>query len=310
MHKIGFIVYPAFSPMNFAATSVFETANWKLGSAAYEVTLLSENGGLVATSLGYEIQTSSFKRRTFDTLIVAGGIAVPAATPGLLNYLRSATRRTGRIASICTGALILAEAGLLDGRRATTHWKFAREMQRDYPKIAVEEDRIFTIDGPIWTSAGMSAAIDLALALVEKDLGAEIARVVAKILVVYHRRAGGQSQFSTLLDLGAQSDRVQTALTYAKEHLSTPLSVDALANAAFLGPRQFSRLFKEETGQSPAKAIERLRAESARLMMEAGRFSAEEIARKNGFGNRERMRRSFVRAFGQSPQTIQRAVST
>src|SRR5271166_553868 len=201
MHKIGFIVYPAFSPMNFAATSVFETANWKLGSAAYEVTLLSENGGLVATSLGYEIQTSSFKRRTFDTLIVAGGIAVPAATPGLLNYLRSATRRTGRIASICTGALILAEAGLLDGRRATTHWPFARDMQRAYPRIAVEEDRIFTIDGPIWTSAGMSAALDLALALVEKELGAEIARLVAKILVVYHRRSGGQSQFSTLLDL-------------------------------------------------------------------------------------------------------------
>jgi transcriptional regulator GlxA family with amidase domain len=182
-------------------------------------------------------------------------------------------------------------------------------MQRDYPRIAVEEDRIFTIDGPIWTSAGMSAAIDLALALVEKDLGAETARVVAKILVVYYRRAGGQSQFSTLLDLDAQSDRVQTALTYAKEHLSTPLSVDALANAAFLGPRQFSRLFKEETGKSPAKAIERLRVESARLMMEAGRFSAEEIARKNGFGNRERMRRSFVRAFGQSPQTIQRTVN-
>jgi transcriptional regulator GlxA family with amidase domain len=308
MDKIGFIVYPAFSPMNFAATSVFETANWKLGLAAYEVTLLSENGGPVATSLGYEIQTSSFKRRTFDTLIVAGGIAVPAATPGLLNYLRSAAHRTGRIASICTGALILAEAGLLDGRRATTHWQFARDMQRAYPRIAVEEDRIFTIDGPIWTSAGMSAAIDLALALVERDLGAEIARVVAKILVVYHRRAGGQSQFSTLSDLDAQSDRVQTALTFAKEHLSTPLSVDALANAAFLGPRQFSRLFKEETGQSPAKAIERLRVESARLMMEAGCFSAEEIARKNGFGNRERMRRSFVRAFGQSPQTIQRTV--
>jgi transcriptional regulator GlxA family with amidase domain len=155
----------------------------------------------------------------------------------------------------------------------------------------------------------MSAAIDLALALVEKDLGAAIARAVAKILVVYNRRAGGQSQFSTLLDLDAQSDRVQTALTYAKEHLSTPLTVDALANAACLGPRQFSRLFKEETGQSPAKAIERLRVESARLMMEAGRFSAEEIARKNGFGNRERMRRSFVRAFGQSPQTIQRTVN-
>jgi transcriptional regulator GlxA family with amidase domain len=309
MHKIGFIVYPAFSPMNFAATSVFETANWKLGSAAYEVTLLSEHGGPVTTSLGNEIQTSSFKRRTFDTLIVAGGIAVPTATPGLLNYLRSAAHRTARIASICTGALILAESGLLDGRRATTHWQFAREMQRDYPRINVEEDRIFTVDGPIWTSAGMSAAIDLALALVEKDLGAEVARVVAKILVVYYRRAGGQSQFSTLLDLDAQSDRVQTALTYAKEHLSTALPVDALANVACLGPRQFSRLFKEETGQSPAKAVERLRVESARLMMEAGRFSAEEIARKNGFGNRERMRRSFVRAFGQSPQAMKRTVS-
>ena len=309
MHRVGFIIYPAFSPMNFAVMSVFETANWKVGSPAYEVTLLSENGGPVATSLGYEIQTSSFKRRTFDTIIVAGGITAPAATPGLLNYLRSGIQRSRRIASICTGALMLAEAGLLDGRRATTHWYYARNMQRDYPKIAVEGDRIFTTDGPIWTSAGMSAGVDLALALVENDLGAEIAREVAKILVVYHRRAGGQSQYSTLLDLDATSDRVQTALAYAKEHLGTPLSVGTLANAAFLSPRQFSRLFREETGQSPAKAIERLRVESARLMMEAGRFSVEEIARKNGFGNRERMRRSFVRVCGQPPQTIQRTVS-
>jgi transcriptional regulator GlxA family with amidase domain len=286
MHKIGFIIYPGFSPMNFAVTSVFEITNWKVGSGAYRVTLLSERGGPVATSLGYEIQTSSFKRRTFDTLIIAGSIAAPAATPGLLNYLRSAVHRTARIASVCTGALVLAEAGLLDGRRATTHWQFARNMQRRYPKIAVEEDRIFTIDGPIWTSAGMSAGLDLALALVEKDLGVEIARAVARVLVVYHRRAGGQSQFSTLLDLDATSDRVKTALTYAREHLSKPLAVKELANAAFLSPRQFSRLFREETGRSPAKAIEQLRVESARLMMEAGRFSAEEIVRKNGFGSR------------------------
>jgi transcriptional regulator GlxA family with amidase domain len=182
-------------------------------------------------------------------------------------------------------------------------------LQRRYPKIAVEEDRIFTTDGPIWTSAGMSAGVDLALALVENDLGAEIARVVAKMLVVYHRRAGGQSQHSTLLDLDAQSDRIQTALVYAKEHLSAPLSINDLASAAFLSPRQFTRVFKEETGQSPAKAIERLRVESARLMMEAGRFSANEIARKNGFGNRERMRRSFIRAFGQPPHAIQRSVN-
>src|SRR5277367_5313394 len=163
MHKIGFIVYPAFSPMNFAVTSVFETTNWKVGSAAYEVTLLSEHGGPVPASLGYEIQTSSLKRQKFDTLIVAGGLTGTATTPGLLKYLRSAAHRTRRITSICTGALVLAEAGLLDGKRATTHWQYAREMQRNYPRIAVEEDRIFITDGPIWTSAGMSAGVDLAL---------------------------------------------------------------------------------------------------------------------------------------------------
>ena len=309
MHRIGLVTFPGFSPMNLAVTSVFETANWKLEKKAYEVTLLSESGGPVATSLGYEIQTVPFDRRTFDTLIVGGGIAVPEARPALLNYLRSPRHQSRRIASICTGALILAEAGLLDGRRATTHWRFAKDMQGRYPKVTVDDDRIFVVDGPIWTSAGMSAGVDLGLALVERDLGADIARGVARILVLYHRRAGGQSQFSTLLDLDAASDRVQTALTYAKQHLGRSLAVNDLAKAAYLSPRQFSRLFKQETGRSPAKAIEQLRVESARLMMEAGRFSTEEVARKNGFGNRERMRRSFVRTFGQSPQAFQRKLT-
>ena len=309
MHKVGFIVFPAFSPINFAATSVFETANWQIGKPEYQLTLLSEDGGPIATSLGSQIQTVSFKRRAFDTIIVAGGIEPPTATPGLVKYLQSAIHRSRRIASICTGALVLAEAGLLDGRRATTHWNAAREMKRRYPRIAMEEDRIFITDGPVWTSAGMSAGLDLALAMVVSDLGVEIARAVARTLVVYHRRAGGQSQFSTLLDLDAQSDRIQNALTYAKKNLSLRLSVVGLAKAAFLSPRQFSRVFREETGRSPARAIERLRVESARLMMEGGRFSAEEIARKNGFGNRERMRRSFLRAFGHSPQAIQRTLA-
>jgi len=309
MHRVGFIVFPAFSPINFAATSVFETANWQTGKPEYQLTLLSEDGGPIATSLGSQIQTVSFRRRAFDTIIVAGGIEPPIATPGLVKYLQSAIRRSRRIASICTGALVLAEAGLLDGRRATTHWNAAREMKRRYPRVAMEEDRIFIADGPLWTSAGMSAGLDLALAMVENDLGVEIARAVARTLVVYHRRAGGQSQFSTLLDLDAQSDRIQSALTYAKKNLSSPLSVVGLAKAAFLSPRQFSRVFREETGRSPAQAIERLRVESARLMMEGGRFSAEEIARKNGFGNRERMRRSFQRAFGYSPQAVQRNIA-
>jgi AraC-like DNA-binding protein len=159
------------------------------------------------------------------------------------------------------------------------------------------------------TTVAGSAPVDTALALVEDDLGPESARAVAKLLIVYHRRAGGQSQFSTLLNIDSQSDRIQAALTYAI-NLNSCLSVAALAKSAFLSPRQFSGVFREKTGWwSPAKAIERLRVESARLMMEAGRFSAEEIARKNGFGSRERLQRSFVRAFGQSPQAIQRTVS-
>jgi transcriptional regulator GlxA family with amidase domain len=148
----------------------------------------------------------------------------------------------------------------------------------------------------------------LALALVEKDHGREMAQATAKLMVVYQRRAGGQSQHSTLLDLDAVTDRVQSALAFAKENLSKPLTVEDLAAAAFLSPRQFGRLFKTEIGQTPARAIDLLRVESARLMMEAGRFSAEEIARKNGFGNRDRMRRSFIRAFGQSPQAIERNI--
>lgn len=306
MHRIGFVIYPDFSPMSFAATSAFETANWRLGSAAYEVTVVSPRGGPVATSLGTPIQTSPLGRRAFDTVVVAGGIAVPRGTPDLVRSLRSAARRGARIAAICTGAFVLADAALLDGRRATTHWYHAERLRRDYPKIRVDSDRIFVRDGPIWTSAGMSAGVDLALAMVEADLGPEAAREVARVLVVYHRRAGGQSQHSVLLDLDAASDRVRTALAYAKEHLGGPLCVDDLARAAFLSARQFSRLFREETGHSPAKAVERLRVEAARLMMEAGRFSVEEVARENGFGNRERMRRAFVRAFGRTPQAMRR----
>lgn len=306
MRTIGLVVYPSFSAMSLAVTTVFETANLYTGTTAYKISLVSEHGGPVATSLGYELQTASLKRRSFDTLIVAGNNKGAPASAGLLSYLRGAGSRTRRIAAICTGAFTLAEAGLLDGRRATTHWHFARTLQQKYPKIEVDADRIFIVDGPIWTSAGMSAGVDLALALVEKDLGAETARMVARKLVVYHRRAGGQSQYSALLDLDAKSDRVQTALAYARENLGAELSVRELARAAHLSPRQFSRLFHEETGQSPAKAVERLRIEAARLMMESGRFSVEEVARENGFGNRERMRRSFVRAFGQPPRALQR----
>jgi transcriptional regulator GlxA family with amidase domain len=310
MRRIGIVVFPRFSPMSLAVTTVFETANLHTGTSAYEVTLISEHGGPVATSLGFMVETVAFGRRSFDTLIVAGDNDAAPRSPGTLKYLASATARgTRRIAAICTGAFALAEAGLLEGRRATTHWHFARTLRERYPAIEVDEDRIFVVDGPIWTSAGMSAGIDLALALVERDLGADVAKMVARKLVVYHRRGGGQSQHSVLLELDARSDRVQRALAYARENLGTTLSVDELSRAAHLSPRQFSRLFHDETGQSPAKAVERLRVEVAREMMESGRYSIEEVARETGFGNRERMRRSFVRAFGRPPRELQRAGS-
>ena len=214
---------------------------------------------------------------------------------------------TRRIASICTGAFALGEAGLLDGRRATTHWLFAKELQRRFPKASVEVDRIFIADGQVWTSAGMTAGLDMALGLVERDVGPEKAREAARTLVLHHRRAGGQSQHSTLLDLDAKSDRVQNALQYARRNLGRPLSVEELADAACLSPRQFSRVFRAETGLSPAKAIENLRLEAARLMLEQGRLPIETIAIETGFGDRERMRRSFVRTFGQTPRAIRTA---
>ena len=206
----------------------------------------------------------------------------------------------------CRGAFILAEAGLLDGRRATTHWHRARELQIRFPKLKVEEDRIFIVDGQVWTSAGMTAGIDLALAMIENDFGADVARAVARKLVVYHRRAGGQSQFSALLELEPKSDRIQRALEYAKRNLDTPLTVRQLAAAAHLSPRQFSRAFRAETGQSPAKAVENLRVEAARLMMEQSRHPIDVIARQTGFADRDRMRRAFLRNFGQPPQVIRR----
>jgi transcriptional regulator GlxA family with amidase domain len=172
----------------------------------------------------------------------------------------------------------------------------------------VEEDRIFIVDGTVWTSAGMTAGIDLALAMIEKDLGADVARAVARRLVVYHRRAGGQSQFSALLELEPKSDRIQGALAYARRNLDTPLTVGQLAEAAHLSPRQFSRAFRSETGQSPAKAVENLRVEAARLMVEQGRHPIDVIAQQTGFADRDRMRRAFLRVFGQPPQAIRRNV--
>ncbi|HEX2840814.1 GlxA family transcriptional regulator [Hyphomicrobium sp.] len=307
MRRITFIVYPDNSVIALAALSVFETANMFAEETPYEFRFVSETGGLVRTSLGMHLQTERFSEEPGDTLLIGGG-ATSRESPSaaMIDFVRAAVPTHRRIAAICTGAFVLAEAGLLDGRRATTHWFHARELQKRFPKAKIDEDRIFINDGPVWTSAGMSAGIDLALALVEDDLGAEIAKSVARKLVLYHRRGGGQSQFSTLLELSPKSDRIQTALAYARENLHTPLSVPQLAEAAHLSPRQFSRAFRAETGQSPAKAVEKLRVEAARALMEQSRHPIDVVAQQAGFSDRDQMRRAFLRAFGQPPQALRR----
>lgn len=304
---VAILVFPEFQILDLVATTVFEVANKLPGGPHYDVHLLSEHGGMVPSSSGVPVGTEPFGERAIDTLMVAGSMQVVISTDGFVRYLRAASAAARRTAGICTGAFLLAEAGLLDGRRATTHWSQARDLQSMYPKAKVDEDRIFIQDGNIWSSAGMTACIDLCLALVEQDLGVELARAVARHLVVYHRRSGGQSQFSALLELEPKSDRIQQALTYAKSNLRKPLSVDELADAANLSRRQFSRTFRIETGQSPARAVETLRVEAARAMIESGNHPIDVVARENGFDDPERMRRAFIRAFGLPPQAIKRA---
>ncbi len=296
-----------FANLSFAPLAVFEAANLVLGEPFYELHVVSAPGGHISNSFGMEVQTERASEVCLDTLLVGAPPDISPLLPDIVEFLMDAPARIRRIASICVGAFILGEAGLLDGHRATTHWLFGRELQNRYPRTRVEVDRIFIADGPIWTSAGMAAGIDLALGLVERDIGVAKAREIARMMVVHHRRAGGQSQHSALLEIDAKSDRVQDALQYARCNLSGDLCIERLATVACLSPRQFSRVFRAETGMSPAKAIGNLRLEAARLMLEQGRLAIEAIAQETGFRDRERMWRSFLRAYGQPPQAIRNA---
>lgn len=306
MRDVAFVVYPGYSVMALAVVTAFEVANMLADDPPYDLHFVSETGGKVRTSSGMMVETEPFTDMPFDTLVVGGATTPMPSTPGLIAFMKDAPKRHRRIAAVCTGAFVLAQAGLLNGRHATTHWLHARDLQKQFPKVKLDEDRIFINDGPIWTSAGMTAGIDLGLALIENDLGADLAKSIARKLVVYHRRGGGQSQFSTLLELTPKSDRIQTALAYARENLHKPLTVPELADAAHLSPRQFSRAFHAETGQSPAKAVENLRVEAARNLMEQSRHPIDVVARQTGFSDRDHMRRAFLRAFGQPPQVLRR----
>jgi transcriptional regulator GlxA family with amidase domain len=242
-------------------------------------------------------------------LLVAGGEGVEAAVrcDKTLNFVRTMARRGVRLASVCSGAYILAEAGLLDGRRATTHWRRTRHFLTAHPKVKLEPDRIFVRDGNIWSSAGITAGIDLALAMVAEDFGDEVAQKTARQLVLYNRRSGGQSQFSSLLEFKAPSGRFAPLLSWAREHLDAPLTVEDLAEQAGMSSRHFTRAFIAETGSTPSKAVERLRIEVARQRVQSSSEAIERVAQLTGFRDPERMRRAFIRAFGQPPQSLRRA---
>ena len=307
---VAVLIFPEFQLLDAAGPiTVFEAAGRDAAPPAYRLRVMAGAAGPVVSSCGVPLVAEPLIDGALDTLIVAGGWGTrnTSACAQTLDYVRAAAARARRTASVCSGAFILAAAGLLDGRRATTHWARAAEFARAYPQVRVEPDRIFVRDGTTWTSAGITAGIDLALALVAEDLGEAVAKRAAQQLVVYHRRPGGQSQFSALLEADRPDSRFSSLLAWARERLNERLSVERLAERAAMSPRHFARAFAADTGITPAKAIERLRLEAARDEIESSAAPIEHVAAHTGFGDPERMRRAFLRAFGQPPQALRRA---
>jgi len=307
MHRVGLLISDYFQVLGLSTLSIFEFANQVKGEPFYDCAVYSERGGSVLSSYGFSVDSKPLDADApVDTWLIAG-VLTPVelpATPGVVTFLQTHALKARRVAGICTGAFVLGQAGLLAQRRATTHWIHAQTLKTMHPTTRVEEDRIFIIDDHVWTSAGLTAGLDMALGMVEKDLGADVARSVAHLLVMHHRRSGGQTQHSEMLMLAPRSDRLQSALEYARKNLSKPLTIEEMADAVLVSARQLSRLFRSETGKSPAKAVEALRLENARLLIEQSRLSMEVIARESGFRDRRHMREVFMRGYGIPPQSI------
>lgn len=308
--RIAFLIFPEFQLLDAAGPiAAFEIAA-RVSPGAYALKVIAESAGPVTSSSGASLQAERFSTpRTIDTLVIAGGEGTRAAmfSKRTQTFLRKCATQSRRVASVCSGAYLLAESGLLDGKPATTHWTRSADFARRYPRVNLEADRIYTRAGKIWTSAGITAGIDLSLALIAADLGEDVARRVAQQLVVYRRRPGGQSQFSALLDMERAEGRFAPLLDYVRANLAAPLDVETLAARACMSPRHFARAFQAETGVTPAKAVERLRAEAAKAALESGARSVQLVARQSGFGDPERMRRAFVRLFGAPPSALKRA---
>jgi transcriptional regulator GlxA family with amidase domain len=308
--EIGVLVFDGFQLLDAAGPiGVFEMPTRGMSPPPYQLTLFSLDGGPVRSSCGVAMLTEALPQKLkLDTLIVSGGEGTREAymDERLLAAIRDLSARTRRTCSVCSGAFLLAGAGLLKGRRATTHWRRSAQFQRTFPDTRLVADRIYTQDGKFWTSAGITAGIDLALALVEDDLGEEISRRAARELVVHQRRAGGQSQFSVMQDVRLASGRFDELIGWVRTNLAAPLDVDTLAARAAMSPRNFARVFRSETGATPARFVEKLRLEAARQSVETTTLSLQQIAADSGFGDPERMRVAFMRAYGQPPMVLRR----
>ncbi|MFE2748057.1 GlxA family transcriptional regulator [Streptomyces scopuliridis] len=289
---------------------VFNGAGLATGDrGAYRIRTASLDGAPVRTSSGLTLVPDLALTDAPDphTLVVPGGSGTRGPDPLLIAWLRERAPRAGRLVSICTGALLLAAAGLLDGRRATTHWMAADLLATHYPAVEVDPDPIYIRDGEIATSAGVTSGIDLALALVEEDLGREVALTVARHLVVFLRRPGNQAQFSAQLAAQtAQREPLRDVQSWISDHPGGDLSVESLAARARLSPRHFARAFRAETGMTPGRYVERVRVEHARRLLEESADGVEEISRACGYGTPEAMRRAFIRALGTAPAEYRR----
>lgn len=298
----GFQILDAAGPI-----AAFEIAS-EFAPHAYRIRTVATEASSITSSSGIAMPAEAMKRqRNVDTLVVVGGGGTREALDDsvLIASIARLAARARRVASVCSGAFLLGKAKLLEGKRATTHWRRASQFKRLFPNVRLDPDSIFIKDGAVWTSAGVSAGIDLSLAMIAEDLGAEVATNVAREMVVYAKRPGGQTQHSALLQLYAP--RFNDLNAWMARNLAGDLSIERLARQAAMSPRNFARAYSADTGMTPAKAVERMRLEAARAALQRG-GAIQEIATKTGFGDGERMRRAFVRQYGAPPAALRRTL--
>jgi transcriptional regulator GlxA family with amidase domain len=317
--RIAIVAFPGVTLLDISGPAqVFaELQEIELSAAGYALSYLSTSGGLVTTDVGMMVDTApvaSIKPQQVDTLVIPGGPGIWALRQDdvLMSWIMQVVPKARRIASVCLGAFVLAWTGSLDGKRAATHWRYCPRLQDSFPNIRVEPNAIFVQDGRVWSSAGVSAGIDLALAMIEEDFGHTIALDIARRLVVFLKRPGGQSQFSTVLAAQASDveGRFSALHAWIIENIASDLKVEALAERAGMTPRTFARTYVSRTGMTPANGVEALRVETARLLLESRQIGGVvEVAKRAGFGDDERMRRAFLRHLGVTPSEYRRRFS-